>query len=150
MPQSLSKDYLHIVFSTKNRKPLIKQEVEEELHKYLSGIARDLKSPVIAINSVEDHIHILCLLSRNITISKLLEELKKSSSKWIKTKGDAYKNFYWQNGYGAFSVSQSAINTVKKYIANQKEHHRKKTFKEEYVEFLERYEIEYDEKYIWD
>lgn len=150
MPQSLAKVYLHIVFSTKNRKPLIKQEVEEELHKYLSGIARDHKSPVIAINSVEDHIHILCLLSRNITISKLLEELKKSSSKWIKTKGDAFKNFYWQNGYGAFSVSQSAVDTVKKYIANQKEHHKKKTFKEEYIEFLEKYEIEYDEKYIWD
>ena len=150
MPQSLAKVYLHIVFSTKNRKPLIKQEVEVELHKYLSGIARDHKSPVITINSVEDHIHILCLLSRNITISKLLEELKKSSSKWIKSKGDTYKNFYWQNGYGAFSVSQSAVNTIKKYIANQKEHHRKKSFKEEYVEFLEKYEIEYDEKYIWD
>jgi len=150
MPQSLAKVFLHIVFSTKNRKPLIKQEVEVELHKYLSGIARDHKSLVIAINSVEDHIHILCLLSRNITISKLLEELKKSSSKWIKTKGDAYKNFFWQNGYGAFSVSQSAVNTVKKYIANQKEHHRKKSFKEEYVEFLKKYEIEYDEKYIWD
>ena len=150
MPQSLAKVYLHIVFSTKNRKPLIKQEVEVELHKYLSGIARDHNSPVIAINNVEDHIHILCLLSRNITISKLLEELKKSSSKWIKTKGDANKNFYWQNGYGAFSVSQSGVNTVKKYIANQKEHHRKKSFKEEYVEFLEKYEIEYDERYIWD
>jgi len=150
MPQSLAKVYLQIVFSTKNRKRVIKEEVEEELHKYLAGVARDHKSPVIAINSVEDHIHILCLLSRNITISKLLEELKKSSSKWIKTKGDAYKNFYWQNGYGAFSVSQSGVNTVKKYIANQKEHHKKKTFKEEYVEILEKYEIKYDEKYIWD
>jgi REP element-mobilizing transposase RayT len=150
MPQSLAKVYLHITFGTKYRQPMIKPNVEKELHKYLASICKANESPSIAINSVTDHIHILCVLSRKITISKLVEELKKSSSKWIKTKGTSYKNFYWQNGYGVFSVAQSGVNAVKKYIRNQKEHHKKKSFQEEYLEVLKKYEVEYDENYLWD
>jgi putative transposase len=150
MPQSLAKVYLHITFSTKYRQPMIKSDVENELHKYLASIGRANDSPSIAINGVSDHIHILCVLSRKITISKLVEELKKSSSKWIKTKGSNYKDFYWQNGYGVFSVSQSGVDVVKKYIQNQKEHHKKKSFQEEYLDLLKKYDMEYDTKYLWD
>ena len=150
MPQSLAKVYLHITFGTKYRQPIIKSDVEKELYKYLASICKANESPSIVINGVSDHIHILCVLSRKITISKLVEELKKSSSKWIKTKGSNYINFYWQNGYGVFSVSQSGVNAVKKYIQNQKEHHKKKSFKEEYLDALKKYEVEFDEKYLWD
>jgi REP element-mobilizing transposase RayT len=150
MPQSLAKVYLHITFGTKYRQPIIKPDVEKEFYKYLASICRANDSPSIAINGVSDHIHILCVLSRKITISKLVEELKKSSSKWIKTKGSNYKNFYWQNGYGVFSVSQSGVNAVNEYIQNQKEHHKKKSFQEEYLDALKKSEVEFDEKYLWD
>ena len=150
MSQSLAKVYLHITFSTKHRQPTIKSDVEEELYKYLASICRANESPSIAINGISNHVHILCVLSRKITISKLIEELKKSSSKWIKTKSDNYKYFYWQNGYGVFSVSQSGVNAVREYIKNQKEHHKMKSFQEEYLDFLKKYKIEFDEKYLWD
>lgn len=150
MPQSLSQVYLHIVFSTKNRENLIKPEIEIQLHKYIAGILRNLDCQLIKIGGTQNHIHILNTFSRTISISKMLEFVKKDSSKWIKTQGSDYKNFYWQNGYGVFSVSQSIIETVKIYIENQKKHHKKKTFKEEYREFLNEYNIKYDEKYVWD
>lgn len=150
MPQSLASILVHLVFSTKHRQPLIKPEIEEELFKYLCGILRKYESPVIAINGVADHVHILIALSRKIALSGLLEEVKKSSSKWIKTKGENYRNFYWQNGFGAFSIGQSAVEALKEYIAKQKEHHRKKTFQDEFREFLKLYNIEYDERYVWD
>ena len=150
MPQSLACIYLHIVFSTKHRQPLIRPEIEDELYKYISGILRQHHSPVIAINGVADHIHILCRLSRTITVSKLLEEVKKGSSKWIKSKGEAYRNFYWQNGYGAFSISQSHAERVIRYIARQKQHHGQADFQQEYRALLRKYELEYDERYAWD
>lgn len=150
MPQSLASILVHVVFSTKHRQPLIKPEIETELFKYISGIFRQHESPVLAINGVEDHVHILFSLSRKIALSDLLEEAKKGSSKWIKTKGTAYKNFYWQNGYGAFSIGQSGVDGVKEYIADQKNHHRTKTFQEEFRAFLKLYNIEYDERYVWD
>ena len=149
MGQSLVKNYLHIVFSTKHREHSIHQEIEDELHSYLGGICNKLDCQVIKVGGFTNHVHILCMLSKKITLMKLMEELKSHSSKWIKTKGDNYANFYWQDGYGAFSVNPSEVDVVIKYIENQKEHHRKKTFKEEYVAFLKKYEVEYDEKYVW-
>jgi REP element-mobilizing transposase RayT len=149
MGQSLAKNYVHLVFSTKHRQPLIKEEIEGELFSYLGGICNRLECKVLKVGGYVDHIHILCLLSKKIALMKLMEELKGHSSKWIKSKGDAYANFYWQDGYGAFSVNPSEIQIVINYIANQKEHHRKKNFQREYVAFLEKYEVEYDERYVW-
>lgn len=150
MGQSLVKNYIHIIFSTKHRQPLILPPIETELHTYLGGISNKLECPVIKVGGYTDHIHILCSLSKKIALIKLMEELKSHSSKWIKTKGYAYKNFYWQNGYGCFSVNPTETDKVAAYIANQHEHHSKKTFQEEYRAFLKKYQIEYDEKYVWD
>ena len=150
MPQSLVKNYVHIVFSTKNRQPFIDQSIKEELHAYLGGTCKELDCPVLAVDGVEDHVHILCMLSRNMALSELVGKVKANSSKWIKTKGEQYANFYWQNGYGAFSVNPTETEVVIKYIQNQEEHHKKRTFKEEYRLFLKKYKVEYDERYVWD
>jgi REP element-mobilizing transposase RayT len=104
----------------------------------------------VMIGGYKNHVHILCLLSKKITQMKLLEELKKSSSKWIKTKGSKYLNFYWQNGYGIFSVNPAQVDIVREYITNQEKHHKKLTFKEEFRKFLHKYDIDYDERYVWD
>jgi putative transposase len=150
MPQSIAYNYLHITFSTKYREPLIDEAIEEELFKYIGGICKNLECNPIKVGGYRDHIHILCVLSRKIALMKLLEEVKSHSSKWIKTKGDQYKNFYWQRGYGSFSVNPAEIDIVVRYIENQAEHHKKKTFQEEYVAFLKKYNAEYDERYLWD
>jgi len=150
MPQSLASILVHVVFSTKHRQPLIKPEIEDELFAYMASIWRAHESPAIAINGTEDHVHMLISLSRKVALSDVIEEVKKSSSKWIKTKGSEYKNFYWQNGFGAFSIGQSGVEALKKYIAIQKEHHKKKTFQDEFRAFLKAYNIEYDERYVWD
>ena len=150
MAQSLAKILVHLIYSTKNREPVLADAIRDELHRYTAGILKEWDSPAILINSVEDHIHILFSLSKNHAVSKVVEEAKKGSSKWLKTKAAALTNFHWQNGYGAFSVSQSGVEEVRKYIANQKEHHRKKTFQDEFREFLKRYEVSYDERYVWD
>jgi REP element-mobilizing transposase RayT len=150
MGQSLVKNYLHIVFSTKHRQEIIHPLVEEELHAYLGGICKNLECPPIIVGGSTDHIHILCMLSKKIALMKLMEELKSHSSKWMKTKAESLSNFYWQDGYGAFSVNPSEVETVINYIANQKEHHRKKTFQDEYRAFLKQYNVEYDERYVWD
>ena len=150
MAQSLSKILVHLIFSTKNRERVLKDNIREELHRYCASVLNELDSPAVLINSVEDHIHILFSLSKNFAVSKIVEEIKKSSSKWIKSKGSEYSYFYWQSGYGAFSVSQSNVPEVQQYIANQAEHHRHKTFQDEFREFLKRYEVVYDEKYVWD
>lgn len=150
MGQSLVKNYLHVVFSTKHRQPIITEAIESELHAYLGGICKKLDCQPIKVGGYNDHIHILCMLSKKITLIKLMEELKSHSSKWIKTKGEDFKNFYWQDGYGAFSVNATEIDVVVSYIANQKEHHSKKTFQNEYKAFLKKYQVEYDERYVWD
>lgn len=151
MPQSIAQNLLHLIFSTKHRHPFLKNDATRtELHKYAAGILRNWDSPAIEINSVEDHIHILFALSKNHALAKIVEELKKSSSSWIKTKVDGCAQFYWQAGYGAFSVSQSRVESVRQYIRNQAEHHRKKTFQEEYRQFLRRHGIEIDERRVWD
>ena len=149
MGQSLVKNYLHIVFSTKHRQPMIVPSIEEELYKYISGICRSLESPAIRVGGYLDHVHVLCSLSKNIALCGLLEELKGHSSKWIKTKGHSFSNFYWQNGYGAFSVNYRGVDAVAAYIENQHEHHMKKSFQTEYRALLNEYQVEYDERYIW-
>lgn len=150
MGQSLVKNYLHIVFSTKYRKPSIQPSVETELYNYLGGICNKLECPPIIVGGYVDHIHILCMLSKKITLMKLMEELKSHSSKWIKTRGEDYSDFYWQDGYGAFSVNPSQIDRVIAYIANQKRHHAKIDYKKEYRIILTTYKMPFDERYVWD
>jgi putative transposase len=150
MPQSLSSILVHLIFSTKNREPFITPAIESELHPYLAKVLRELKSPSLALNGTSDHIHVLFALGRVITVAELVEEIKTSSSKWIKTKGREFKNFHWQRGYGAFSVGQYDVEAVKLYIRNQNEHHKRVTFQDEYREFLRSHGIDFDERYVWD
>ena len=150
MAQSLSKILLHLVFSTKKHEPWIVPEIRPALHAYLAGAVRSLNAEAYRVGGVDDHVHLACTLPRIMLVSKLLEEIKKSSSAWIKQQGPAYHGFAWQAGYGVFSLGQSQLDTLIAYIDRQEEHHRKMTFKEELVEFLKRYRVEYDERYIWD
>lgn len=150
MGQSLVKNYIHLVFSTKHRQHLIHPPVEEELHSYLGGICKNLGCQPLKLGGCTDHIHMLFMLSQKVALMKVVEEVKSHSSKWIKTKGEGYENFYWQDGYGAFSVNPRQVDRVIAYIANQKEHHGKKTFQDEYRGFLKRYKVDYDERYVWD
>jgi putative transposase len=150
MPQSLSKVYVHITFSTKYRQPLIDISIQTSLFEYIGGICKGLECNPIKIGGYRDHVHILCMLSRKITQMKLLEEIKKSTSKWIKTKGEKYSNFYWQRGYGIFSVNPAELDKVTDYVKNQELHHKKFSFQEEYRIFLSENHVEYDERYVWD
>jgi len=149
MAQSLSKVYVHIVFSTKNRQNLIDDNIKEELFEYLGGICKALECYPLRVGGHIDHIHLVCLLSRKVAQMTLIEELKKQSSKWIKTKGHRYSDFFWQSGYGIFSVNPTEIEIVINYIRNQEVHHRKMSFQDEYRKFLKKYNVEYDEKYVW-
>jgi REP element-mobilizing transposase RayT len=150
MPQSLSSILVHLVFSTKNREPFISGAVERDLHRYMAKIFRSLQSPSLTIDGTADHVHILFSLSRVIKIADLVQDVKTDSSKWIKTQGTEFRNFHWQKGYGAFSIGQSQVPTLKRYIARQKIHHQRVTFQDEYRKFLKKYAIEYDERYVWD
>jgi putative transposase len=150
MSQSLSSILIHLVFSTKEREPFLPRAIERELYPYIASIFKGLKSPSLCIDGTYDHLHILFVLARTIKIAELVEEVKTSSSKWIKTKGREFRNFHWQRGYGAFSIGQSQVKSVKNYILNQKQHHERVSFQDEYRTFLQRYEIEYDERYVWD
>jgi putative transposase len=149
MSQSLSKVIVHITFSTKNHQPFIDESISSFLFEYIGGICKGLGCNPLKVGGYFNHVHILCLLSRKITQMKLVEEIKKQSSKWIKTKGKKYANFYWQDGYGIFSVNPFETETVTKYISEQKEHHKKVTFKEEFIKFLIKYKVDYDERFIW-
>jgi putative transposase len=150
MPQSLASILVHLVFSTKNREPFIVGDVETELHKYMATIFRELKSPSLLIGGTEDHIHTLFALSRTITVADLVEEVKTSSSKWIKTKGKEFRQFYWQSGYGAFSIGQSNVAALRRYISTQKEHHRRNLFQDEFRLLCKKYGVDIDERYVWD
>jgi len=151
MPQSLSNILIHLVFSTKNREPYLRTpELRGIMTGYMVGILQNIKCPSLIVGAVEDHVHILCSLHRTVTVARLVEELKTSSSVRIKEEGPALRDFHWQNGYGVFSVSPSNVEPVKAYIANQEEHHRKRTYQEEFRLMLERHGIEYDERYVWD
>jgi len=150
MPQSLAKNLLHLVFSSKNREPVLPQPVRAPLCAYAAGVLRDLDCPVIAINAWRDHVHVLFALSKNHPLSRVVMEVKRATSKWLKSQGAEFAQFHWQAGYGAFSIGQSGVEEVKAYIAQQAAHHRTQSFKEEYRELLKPYEIEFDERYVWD
>lgn len=150
MPQSLSRVLVHLIFSTKNRARVLVPDLCAELFPYLVAVLNDHDCPSLRVGGVDDHVHLLFGLSRTVTISQIVETVKTSSSKWIKTKGAQFTDFHWQSGYGAFSVSQSNADDVVVYIDTQEEHHRTISFQEEFRRFLERYKIAYDERYVWD
>ena len=150
MPQSLSYLLTHIVFSTKDRAPILADIVRPSLHAYLATVSRNSECECFRVGGVADHVHLAVRLSRTITMAKLIEELKTSSSKWLKTQAPDLATFAWQRGYAAFSVGPSDLNALLHYIDNQEEHHRARTFQEEYRAFLNKYGIEYDERYVWD
>ena len=151
MPQSLSQLYTHIVFSTKHRVPHLQDRVlRERTHAYLAGTCINLDSPSIIVGGVEDHVHIFCRLAKTLCIAELVRELKRESSKWLKEQSADLASFYWQGGYGAFSISPGHVETLRAYIANQEEHHKTETFQEEFRRLLALYQIEYDEQYVWE
>lgn len=150
MSQSLVKIKIHLVFSTKNREALLVDNIREEMHRYQATVLHSLNCPVMLINSVPDHVHVLFELGRTVPLSVVVSKNKTSSSHWIKTKDRSFQNFSWQTGYGAFAVSESQGAMVKKYIAEQEKHHRKTTFQEEYVMFLRRHRVQFDERYVWE
>jgi putative transposase len=150
MPQSLSKVILHIVFSTKNRECWLESNVRSRMHAYLATICRDLGAELVHVGGVADHVHIVTTLPRTLSQAELVEQIKKMSSKWIKTLDARYRSFFWQRGYGAFSVSPSQLEALLQYIEAQQEHHCSRTFQEEYCELLRRHGVDFDERYIWD
>jgi putative transposase len=149
MSQSLAKNTIHLVFSTKDRRPWLNGPCRPRVYAYLAGIFQEWESPAIAIDGHDDHVHALFLLSKNHALKKVVEEVKKGSSKWIKTLGNEFEGFSWQNGYGAFSVSESKVPEVKRYIENQTEHHRRLTFQDELRQLLARHGIGADEQHLW-
>jgi REP element-mobilizing transposase RayT len=149
MGQSLSKLYVHLVFHIKNSLIPIRKEDNNHLYAYIGSIIKDNESIPILINGTENHIHVLCVMSKNIALAKLTEEIKRHSSRWIKTLNPYYNQFGWQGGYAGFSVSQSLHDKTKEYIKHQEEHHKKMTFKEELIAFLKEYGVEYDERYLF-
>jgi len=150
MSQSLVKNLVHLVFSTKHRQPWIPKDHRKGLYAYQAGIFKQWESPALVIGGVEDHVHALFSLSKNHALKKIVEEVKTGSSKWMKNEGPRIPNFYWQRGYAAFSVSQSNAEAVKRYIENQEKHHRKMSFQDELRELLQRHGIECDERYVWE
>ncbi len=149
MANTYTQVYIQIVFAVENRISLIKDQWREELHKYITGIIQNHKHKLIVINSMADHIHIFIGMKPIQALSDLLQDIKEYSSKWINQNKFVLGHFNWQAGYGAFSYSHSHIDSVVKYIQNQKRHHQKKTFRQEYIEFLEKFHIEYDDRYIF-
>jgi len=150
MPQSLSKVILHIVFSAKDREPWLSLDVRARMHAYLATVCRDLGAEVVRVGGVADHVHIVTTLPRTLSQAQLIEQAKKISSKWVKTVDVRYRGFFWQRGYGAFSVSPSQLEAVLQYVDAQEEHHRTRTFQEEYRELLHRHCVDFDERYVWD
>jgi len=150
MSNTYSQIFLHIIFAVKGRQSLISKKYSEDIRKYITGIVTNLNCKMIAINNMSDHIHLLIGLNPNISVSDLLEKIKSNSSKWINENRFLSGKFEWQKGYGVFSYSKSQIDNVIKYIENQENHHKKKTFREEYIEFLEKFGVEYNNKYLYE
>ncbi len=150
MPQSLSKVIIHIIFSSKDREPWLDPDVRPRMHAYVATICRDLNAEALRVGGVADHLHIVTTLPRSLSQADMVETLKKTSSKWIKGLNAKYRQFYWQRGYGAFSVSPSQLDAVLEYVENQEEHHRTRSFQEEYRDFLRKHRVEFDERYVWD
>jgi len=150
MAQSLSNVLVHAVFSTRERRLLITSELEMRLQKYISTVCDDLGCPAIYMGGMPDHIHILVKLGRTISISDFISKIKANSSRWVKSVDPLHHSFEWQRGYGAFSVSESSRQKVIDYVANQKEHHKQVSFQEEFLLLLRRYNVPFNEKYLWD
>ena len=151
MPQSLSKVLIHTIFSTKSRKPYLKDtDLRGQLHSYLGGTANNLGCQPIRIGGVSNHVHLLTLLSRTLSIAEFVKEIKRVSTAWIQQGGKKHRNFRWQSGYGAFSVSESKVAEVVRYIDSQEAHHRTVTFQEEFRELLRRDGVDFDERFVWD
>jgi len=150
MAQSLARILIHVVFSTKERYPYLQPDVRPELHAYTATVLKGLESPAILVNSVDDHVHLLCHLSKNLAACDLIQKVKTSTSKWLKTKGGVLAKFRWQSGYGAFSVSPSQVDSVRTYIENQETHHKRVTFQDELRGLLARHGLALDERYAWD
>jgi REP element-mobilizing transposase RayT len=150
MSQSLVKNLLHLVYSTKHRQAWIPEDVRDRLYAYQAGIFRQCESPALVIGGVEDHVHALFSLSKNRVLKEIVEEVKKASSRWMKAEGSKNKDFPWQNGYAAFSVSASNVEEVRRYIEGQRERHGTLTFQDELRALFQRHGIEYDERYVWD
>ena len=151
MGQSLSKVVLHIIFSTKNRFAFFNnKDLQRRMYAYLAAVFNEHDTRAIEVGGAKDHVHILCLLSRNYSISQIIRKAKANSSSWAKSFGGINSKFAWQSGYGVFSIHHSQIEQVKRYIQNQVEHHRQKSFQEEYLEVLLDNKIPYDERYIWE
>jgi REP element-mobilizing transposase RayT len=151
MSQSLTQIYLHIIFSTKDRIPHLKDKpLRDTLYAYMAGICKNLESPALIIGGVEDHVHLLCRFSKKLAVADFLKELKRDSSKWIKTEAPSMAEFHWQAGYGAFSISPSHVDILKKYIDNQEAHHRTESFQDEFRRICRKYGVPIDERYVWD
>ena len=150
MPQSIAKIYVHLIFSTKHRERVLPDDIRPRLHSYMGGILNGPGCAPIEINPEPDHAHVLFLLSRTEALSDVVGQLKKSSNDWLREQSPAFAEFFWQAGFGAFSVSKSQVEEVRTYIKTQREHHRVKTFQEEFRAFLTAFEVEYDERYVWD
>lgn len=151
MPQSLVQIYVHIVYSTKHRQPFLQDGgLRDRMHRYLAGICRNQGTPALIVGGVEDHVHLLCRLGKTIAIADLVRDLKRDSSKWVKTEQEAMAGFRWQQGYGAFSISPTHVDALSKYIAGQETHHRRESFQEELRRLCTRYGLVMDERYVWD
>jgi putative transposase len=149
MSHSLAKVAIHLVFATKDREPVLADQIRSALHGYMATVLRNLRSPAVVINSMEDHVHILFELGRTVALSSAVEGVKRTSSRWIKTQGTEFAGFSWQSGYGAFAVSASKVAQVRRYIERQREHHESVMFEDEYRAFLQRHGVAYDEAYLW-
>lgn len=151
MGQSLAQIYVHLVFSTKERRPfLADRALREEMHRMLGGICKKRECPTLRVGGVADHVHVLCRLGRSATIFELVKELKRESTLWIKEKSEAPSEFHWQTGYGAFSISPGHVDELTAYIENQERHHQTISFQDEFRRVLQKYGLEWDERYVWD
>ena len=151
MPQSLVQIYVHIVYSTKHRQQLLQDsEPRERMHRYLAGICRNQGAPALIVGGVEDHVHLLCRLGKTMAVADLVRDLKRDSSKWVKTEQARLSGFHWQQGYGAFSISPAHVDALSRYIAGQESHHRRESFQDEFRRLCTKYGLEIDERYVWD
>ena len=149
MPQSLSQVILHVVFSTKDRRPWLDPDIRPRMHAYLATLCRDCDCQAYRVGGAADHVHIAARLARTVSQAELLEKIKKTSSAWMKTQGEQYGSFFWQGGYGDFSIGWSQLEELVRYIDRQEQHHRTQTFQEEYRDLLQKYQVEFDERYVW-
>jgi putative transposase len=151
MAQSLSRIWTHLIFSTKDRFPFLSDaNVRQDVCAYLATVLRSHDCETLIVNGTGDHVHALFNLSRKHSVATIVKEIKRTSSGWLKERSPTLRKFHWQNGYGAFSVSQSHLGRVCRYIEEQERHHERKTFQDEFRNFLKKYEVKYDEKYVWD